>query len=390
MPEILTLETRLLGLVRQINRLLIDERREGELFPKVCQAIVEQAGFVFAWVGYRDRLDDCRMVVMGQAGQMAPHDRHIFPPPGGAAERALTGGRTAWNGETTGGELALPLSPGNGTTGVVVIGFAAEVQPTPDTVSLLEGLTALMVHTITDRKAEVELRHAQRVSGVFLRKFESSLLATVQAMATALEKRDPYTAGHQRRVAALSMAIGREIGLPRHRLQGLHIGALIHDIGKIQVPAEILAKPGFLRLEEMNLIRIHPTIGLEMVQDIGFPWPVGSMIVQHHERLDGSGYPDGLSGDDIILESRIIAVADVVEAMAAHRPYRPALGIETALDEIRAHRGQYYDAAAVDLCCELFAHHGEKILFEGESDTPSPVDDPVTETGDHSPGADAP
>ncbi|WP_316976965.1 HD-GYP domain-containing protein [Shumkonia mesophila] len=359
----------MLGLVRQINNLLIAGGQESELLPQICQAIVHEAGFEFAWVGYRDGIDDCRVVVMGQAGHPVPPVRHTLAASEGAAERALSTGKTALgpsNGKMAGGQLALPFSLDDGASGILVIGFAAHASPAPDTISLLEGLAALAARSIANRKAEMELHHAQRISGVFLRKFETSLLAAVQAMAAALEKRDPYTAGHQRRVAALSIAIGREIGLSRHRLQGLHIGSLIHDIGKIQVPVEILAKPGRLRPEEMNLIRIHPAAGQEMVQGIDFSWPIGSMIVQHHERLDGSGYPNGLAGDDIILEARIIAVADVVEAIAAHRPYRPALGVAAALEEIRAGRGRGYDAAVVDACCALFARLGAKLLFGEE------------------------
>lgn len=374
MQKSLALERRLLGVVRQVNLLLVAEEPEQEMFPKICRAIVQEAGVDFAWIGYRDRNDRCRVVVVGQAGQMAQHPGHLRPAEGGAAERALISGKTAIDSghdPSASAELALPLSVEDGVSGVLVIGFPHDFGMTPDAISLIEGLTALMARSVCDRRSEVELRHAQHISGVFLRKFETSMLAVVQAIATALEKRDPYTAGHQRRVAALAMAIGKEIGLSNHRLQGLHLGSLIHDIGKIQVPAEILARPGLLRREEMDLIRIHPTAGLEIVQDIDFPWPIGLMIVQHHERLDGSGYPKGIAGDDIILESRIIAVADVVEAMAAHRPYRPALGIEPALDEIRRRRGQYYDPAVVDICGELFARQPAAALF-GEESGPSP------------------
>jgi HD-GYP domain-containing protein (c-di-GMP phosphodiesterase class II) len=380
----LDVERRLLVLVREVNRLLVGETPEEELFPQVCQVIVREAGLRSAWVGYRDRIDGHGITVTGRAGPMAPQARHIAPAAESAAGRALTEGKTTLgpsSQETTGEDLVLPFVLTDGASGVLVVTFPADASPAPDTISLLEGLTALVARSITDRKAEVDLRHAQRVSGVFLRKFETSLLSAVQAMAAALEKRDPYTAGHQRRVAILSMAIGRHIGLSGHRLQGLHIGALIHDVGKIQVPIEILAKPGRLREEELNLIRIHPTTGWEMVRDIDFSWPIGTMILQHHERQDGSGYPSGLAGDDIILEARIIAVADVLEAMAAHRPYRAALGIEAAIEEIRSGRGRLYDPAVVDACHEVFARRGAESLFVEETSAPPSADDDGAKPG---------
>jgi putative nucleotidyltransferase with HDIG domain len=183
---------------------------------------------------------------------------------------------------------------------------------------------------------------------------KETLSDTIRAIALTVEKRDPYTAGHQNKVADLCAAIGRELGLPAERIEGMRLAALIHDIGKIYVPAEILNRPGRLTPAEFEIIKSHPGVGYDIVKDVKFPWPVGDMIVQHHERLDGSGYPRGLKGEAIILEARILAVADAVEAMAAHRPYRPAHGIEAAPEEIERHRGERYDPAAVDACARLF------------------------------------
>lgn len=185
-------------------------------------------------------------------------------------------------------------------------------------------------------------------------KLRRSLDATIEAIAATLEMRDPYTAGHQARVAALAAAIAREMGLDAERIEGLRLAATIHDIGKIRVPAEILAKPGRLGAAEFELIKGHCAAGYDIVKGIAFPWPIAQMIRQHHERLDGSGYPDGLRGDAILLEARILAVADVVEAMSSHRPYRPALGVEAALAEIAAGRASRFDPAAVDACLALF------------------------------------
>ena len=178
--------------------------------------------------------------------------------------------------------------------------------------------------------------------------------ASVNVLASAVDLRDPYTSGHQRRVAELSVAIGRKLGFEENSLTGLRLSAMIHDVGKIQVPAEILNTPRRLTNLEFDLIKLHPTAGRELFKDIEFPWPVADAIYQHHERLDGSGYPEGISGDQIILEARIIAVADVVEAISSHRPYRPSLGLQSALDEIRSGKGKLFDPEVVDACLEVF------------------------------------
>jgi len=181
----------------------------------------------------------------------------------------------------------------------------------------------------------------------------------VAAIAATVEARDPYTAGHQRHVADLAAAIAAEMGLDADAIDGIRMAAGIHDLGKIGVPAEILSRPGRLRPAEYELVKDHSRAGYEIVEGIAFPWPVAKMILQHHERLDGSGYPDGLRGDDILLGSRIIAVADVVQAMATHRPYRAAMGIDAALEEIVRNRGRLFDPAVVDACIRL--HHDRQL-----------------------------
>lgn len=179
------------------------------------------------------------------------------------------------------------------------------------------------------------------------------LVQTIQAIALTIEKRDPYTAGHQARVADLAYAIGKQAGLAAERLEGLRLSGMIHDIGKIYLPAEILNRPGRLTEAEFALIRTHPEVGRDIVADIEFPWPVAETIVQHHERLDGSGYPRGLKGGEILLEAQILAVADVVEAMASHRPYRPALGIGAALAAIREGSNRQFNPEIVAICAEM-------------------------------------
>ncbi len=178
--------------------------------------------------------------------------------------------------------------------------------------------------------------------------------AAVDAIAATVEARDPYTAGHQHRVANLSAAIAEAMGLSTGNVEGIRLGANIHDLGKIGVPAEILSRPSRLNALEYALVKTHARVGYEIVKNIVFPWPIADMILHHHERLDGSGYPDGLRGDEIGIEARIIAVADVVEAMASHRPYRPAMGIDFALSEIVGGRAKLFDPTVVDTCVTLF------------------------------------
>lgn len=192
---------------------------------------------------------------------------------------------------------------------------------------------------------------------------EKALEGTVNALANTLEQRDPYTAGHQKKVTQLALAIAEKMELPEERIEGLRVAGKVHDIGKINVPAEILSKPTELTDTEMDLVRSHAQTGYEILKDIDFPWPVADIVHQHHERLDGSGYPRGLEGKEIRLEARILGVADVVEAMSAHRPYRPAKGADQALEEIKGNKSRLYDPQVVEACIKLFKEDGFE--FEG-------------------------
>ena len=211
-------------------------------------------------------------------------------------------------------------------------------------ISFYDGI----LEDITDRK------QAQLQVDQSLQQLQKTIKEIIEAMAYIGEVRDPYTAGHQRRVAQLSSAMGITMGLKDSQQEGLYMAAFVHDIGKILVPSDILSKPGKLTKYEFEMIKDHTRVGYEILKTIEFPWPIAQIVLQHHERLDGSGYPNGLTTDDIIIEAKILAVADVVEAMSSHRPYRPALGIDAALDEIKKHRGKLYDPVAVDACVNLF------------------------------------
>lgn len=199
-----------------------------------------------------------------------------------------------------------------------------------------------------------ELKQMEKERLESVNRLRKSLEATIHAMAVTVETRDPYTAGHQRRVADLAYAIAREMNLDENRIEGLRMASTIHDLGKISIPAEILTKPTKLTPIELEIVRTHAQSGYEILKDIDFPWPIARIVREHHERIDGSGYPQRLTENEILLESKIVMVADVVEAMASHRPYRPSLGVGPALAEIRQNRGKLYDAAIVDVCLKLF------------------------------------
>ncbi len=204
------------------------------------------------------------------------------------------------------------------------------------------------VRDITERKRVKEKLQQSYVE------LQRALEGTISVLVSAIEMRDPYTAGHQRRVTQLACAIARELGLPEEQIEGIRMAGLVHDLGKISIPAEILSKPDRLNDFQWGMIQTHSQVGCDVLKAVEFPWPVAEIVLQHHERLDGSGYPAGLPGEEIMLEARILAVADVVEAMASHRPYRPALGIDKALKEISQNRGILYDPEVVDACLKLF------------------------------------
>jgi PAS domain S-box-containing protein/putative nucleotidyltransferase with HDIG domain len=212
--------------------------------------------------------------------------------------------------------------------------------------------TLHFVRDVTDERAARELDEERQ------RRVQRALDGTIEAIGRATETRDPYTAGHQRRMTELSVALARRLGLDESVIEATRAAGLLHDIGKLSIPAEILSKPSALSPLEMSLIKTHPQSAYEVLKSIDFPWPVANIVLQHQERMDGSGYPRGLVGDAILVEARILAVADVVEAMSSHRPYRAALGIEAALAEIERGRGALYDTLVVDACLDLFRVEG--------------------------------
>ena len=226
--------------------------------------------------------------------------------------------------------------------------LAITLSPVFDAESMLRGVSASILDITQQKRAEEE-----RSEGLI--RLHKTLLGTIEAISATLEFRDPYTAGHQHRVGDLAVSIATRLGWSEERIEGLRLGAFVHDIGKIAVPAEILTRPGKLTKAEYEIIKEHPRVGADILRKVDLPWPIMDMVLHHHERLDGSGYPDGLRGNQISREARVLAVADVVEAMSSHRPYRPGLGMQFALDELRKNRGKLYDPEAVDACLAVVA-----------------------------------
>ena len=203
-----------------------------------------------------------------------------------------------------------------------------------------------------------EKKRAEEQIQRYAAQIENAFMSTVQVVTTLGEMRDPYTGGHQRKAAEIAVAIGAELGFDERRLEGLRVAGYLHDIGKIMIPSEILSKPGKLSPTEFQLVQGHAQASYDVLKDVSFPWPVAEVALQHHERMDGSGYPRGLKGEAILLEARIAAVADVIEAMSSHRP---GLGIDKALAEIERGRGNLYDAEVADACLRVFRDRGYQL-----------------------------
>jgi PAS domain S-box-containing protein len=250
--------------------------------------------------------------------------------------------------------MGVPLKTPNGVIGVMAV--QSYTNPVLYSIKDLELLT-LVAGTVSmaiERKRTAEDLQESNV------RLQTTITGTIEAMVRTVEVRDPYTAGHQKRVAELALAIARRMNLPQDQMEAVYMAASIHDIGKVNVPAEILSKPGDLTDTEIRLIKVHPKIGYDILKNIEFPWPIAELVLQHHERFDGSGYPQGLEGEEILLGARILGVSDVVEAMSAHRPHRSALGIEKAVEEIKRFRGSRYDPRVVDACVEVIKDKGSE------------------------------
>jgi len=225
----------------------------------------------------------------------------------------------------------------------------------------LAEIVARLKRVLLERQTRDQLRQTAEELRRNGERFQRAMEGSVQAIALAVEMRDPYTSGHQNRVADLACAIAREMGLSEDRIYGLQMASVIHDLGKLTIPGEILCKPGRLSVPEYAMIKTHVQSGYDILQKIDFPWPLADIVIQHHERMDGSGYPQGLAGDEILLEARILSVADVFETIGSHRPYRPSLGIKKAANELAENSGRLYDADVVEACLKLINENGYRL-----------------------------
>lgn len=265
----------------------------------------------------------------------------------------------SYSGILSHGHYCIPIETGAGMVGVLNFYIEEGHARSEKEVEFLRAVIAVLAGIIEHLRVQEKLKDA-------LAMLRKALGGTIEVVASMIERRDPYTAGHQRRVANLARAIATEMGLSQDQIDAIRLAGVIHDLGKISVPVEILTYPGKLGDVEMALIKRHPDVGYETLKMIDFPWPIAQIVRQHHEKMNGSGYPLGLTGEQIMPEARILCVADVIEAMVSHRPYRPALGLEKAIDEISRNRGIFYDAMVVDAALKLLKEEGFQIDLEVE------------------------
>lgn len=375
----LKLTARSLKMLSESNMALLGTSSEDDLRTEYCRIAVETGNYLMAWVGMTDSGPDMIVRPVAHYGREDGYldavkttwaDTENGKGPTGRAIRsgqaqfsediAIDSNMSPWWTEALkrgfNSVIALPFQP-DGVGGVkacLTLYSSVRTSWSAPERKLLEEIALDLAFGITAiRTAQAKLKYQEDL--------RISLEKTIQVVASAVDMRDSYTGGHQRRVANICVHIATELGLSKERIHGLHLAATIHDLGKIACPADILSKPGHLSTNEYNIIKEHPQAGFNILKDVDFPWPIAQIVLQHHERIDGSGYPQGLTGDDILLESKILSVADVVEAMASHRPYRPALGVEAALNEIKTHRGTLFDADVVDKCIRIFHEQGYKI-----------------------------
>jgi putative nucleotidyltransferase with HDIG domain len=354
------------------------------LVQEVCSAIASQTPYVLAWVG-RAEDDTAKTVnIMGGAGSAIAYTKEIFiswsdqvPEGLGPAGACLRSGKTTFvtdsetdkeflpwreRARTYGirSAIACPIQDGSEHLRRCLLVYSSEPHSFGSTeVELFQSLAHEIGFGLRSierqRQLDIQIHEKQLTQ----ERLTSSLRSTIEAMSRTMEWRDPYTAGHQKRVALIAMRIADKLGWKNEDAQALYMAGMVHDIGKVAVPSEILTKPTRLTDLEMKMVQGHVEAGYQILKDIPFPWPIAEAVYQHHERLDGSGYPNGLKGDQISQGGRILAVADTIEAMSTHRPYRPARGLAAAMDEISAESGAKLDATVVNAALDLLKEGNE-------------------------------
>jgi putative nucleotidyltransferase with HDIG domain len=355
-------------LIDSLQKLLVHDRTDPSMFRKVCKDVQDLGGYRLVWIGLANSLN-------GSTGAVAPI-AFYYPGDGGnkyaeeliqismETKGLLSGSFSPKRNRVFGddyikdnfpppfidlldkkgiGSVAvIPLKYDKSTVGLINI-YSPDKFISRDEIDVLKEVARNIAADIRSLKLEIELDDTSK-------QLRKALYETIDAITLMSEIKDPYTSGHQKKVALLASAISEELGLPRDIIDGIYVSGLLHDVGKISVPNDILSKPGQLNEGEFIIVKNHPVISYDILKNIEFPWSIADIVSQHHEKMDGSGYPSGIKGRNIRVEARILAVADVVEAMTAHRPYRPALGIKKAIDEITNNKSRLYDGRIVEAC----------------------------------------
>jgi len=359
-----------LGAIRGINQLIVKEKDINVLLQKACDVLIGVRGYNAAWLGFlKDEKTFAIVVGSPLKGDVSRFCAQVlrgdYPPcierafiqkgPFVVMERPRDCGGCLLKNTCRGRESVIIRITHNGKLfGLLVLSLAPGISVKDEEEHLLIEVAndiAFGLHNIEleekDKLSEQKLQQSYK-------KLRKTMEDTIYTIGKIAETRDPYTSGHQKNVSQIATFIAQEMKLPKDKIEGIRIASLVHDIGKISIPAEILSKPTKLNEREYSIIKDHSQTGYDILKTIDFPWPVAQIVLQHHERLNGSGYPNKLKGDKILLEAKILGVTDVVEAMSSHRPYRPALGIDKALEEISKNKGILYDPEVVDICLKLF------------------------------------
>jgi len=360
--------------IRGVNQLIVKEKDRGILLQKACDTLTKARGYNAVWLGLlKDEKTFAMVIGSPPKGDVSCFCKQVLrgdnPPcierafiqkvPFTVMERPQDCGGCLLKNAYPGKESVIIRIARNGKlSGLLILSLAPGISVKDEE----EYLLIEVANDIAFGLYNIELEEKDKISEQKLRlsyqRLQKTMEGAINTIAKIVETKDPYTSGHQQRVSKLAETIARKMKLPQEKIEGIRISSLVHDVGKISVPAEILNKPIKLTDIEFSLIKDHSQVGYDILKTIEFPWPIEKIVLQHHERLDGSGYPGGLKGEDIIIEARIMGVADVVEAMSSHRPYRPALGIDAALEEISKNKGILYDPEVVDICIKLVSEKG--------------------------------
>ncbi|MCK5768222.1 MAG: HD domain-containing protein [Candidatus Atribacteria bacterium] len=355
--------------IRNVNQLIVREKDPEKLLKGTCENLIKTRGYYNAWIVLLDKkgkLETYAETGLGKAflpmiellkkgrltacGKKALKQLEVVITEDPAS--ACTGCPLA-QGYSGRGAMTIRLEHSGKVYGLMSISIPAHLAVDQEEQSLFEEVVGDIAFALYNIEMDKERKQAQE-------RLKKTLDATIETMSKIIEVKDPYTAGHQERVSQLAVAIAKELNLSKNKVEGIRIASLIHDVGKISVPIEILSKSTTLTDIEFALIKAHSQTGYDILKSIDFSYPVAQIILQHHEKINGTGYPNQLKGDEILLEAKIIGVADVVEAMSSHRPYRPALGIDVALKEISQNKGILYDPEIVDVCLKLYKEKGFK------------------------------